>query len=193
MSVCSCLICIVALTDLQILTNLPSSEFAFEHGIEEETPSLAQAMTPGGATNISPFGGVIMSATLFGHNFEHLHRSGPNERPDDFARGEFWKRHRHIDNVLSNTFMFLPDHLRAPFVSQDMNVLFMHMNIHASIICLHQAAIVTAKRHNLEQNVIKTSRFRNLMAAQEITNLMRLCSHIEPTKVSSAQDHFNLD
>jgi hypothetical protein len=172
------------LTCYQILTNLPSSEIAFEQGVEERTASLAEAMTPGGAPNISPFGGVIMSATLFGHNFQHLHRSGTNERPDDFAGGDFWKRHRHIDNVLSNTFMFLPDHLRIPSGSQDMNVLFMHMNIHASTICLHQAAILTAERYNLDPSVIRTSRSRSLMAAQEIANLMRLCSHIDPSLVS---------
>jgi hypothetical protein len=175
---------VVTLTRSQIITNLPSSEISFEHGVEESTPSLAEAMTPGGASNISPYGGVIMAATLYGHNFEHLHRSGPNERPEDFTGGDFWKRHRHIDNVLSNTFMFLPDHLRTPYVSQDMNVLFMHMNIHASIICLHQAAIVTAQRYKLEPSVIRTSRTRNLMAAQEITNLMRMCSHVDAYSVS---------
>ena len=168
----------------QIITNLPASEESFERGIEEKSVSLAEALTPGGTPHISPFAGVILSASLFGHNFQHLHRTGPDERPDDYAGGEFWKRHRKMDNVLSNTFMFLPDGLRIPNALRDMNVVFMHMNIHASIICLHQAAILTAERHGISPNVIKQCRDRSLMAAQEITSIMRFCSHVDASQVS---------
>ena len=166
------------------MTNLPSSETAYETGIEERTVSLAEAMTPGAGPIISSFAGLLLSATLFGHNFQHLHRFGPNENPGDFAGGEYWKRHRKMDNVLSNTFMFLPDNLRIPSIVLDLNVVFMHMNIHASVICLHQAAIVMAQRYGLEANVVRQSRSRSLMAAQEITNLMRSCSHIDGSRVS---------
>lgn len=149
----------------------------------EKTPSLSEALTPEGASNISPFGGVILSATLYGHNFEHLHRTGPNENPDDPSNGEFWKRHRKMDNVLSNTFMFLPDQLRLPAGLRDMNVVFIHMNIHASSICLHQAAIVTAGKHNVTGSIVRQSQARCLMAAEEITNIMRLTCHVDASSV----------
>lgn len=96
-------------------------------GIPQSSVSLADALTPNGAPHISPFGGVILSATLFGHNFQHLHQSGGNEHPEDIAEGEFWKRHRKMDNVLSNTFMFLPENLRMPGGRRNMNVVFLHM------------------------------------------------------------------
>jgi hypothetical protein len=64
------------LTVLKIETNLPASEEAFENGIMGETVSLQDALTPEGASRITPFGGVILSACLFGHNFEHLHKTG---------------------------------------------------------------------------------------------------------------------
>jgi hypothetical protein len=166
------------------MTNLPSSEESFEQGDMQNTISLAEALTGEGASKISPFGGVVLSACLFGHNFQHLHRTGPNEKPEDLANGEFWKRHRQMDNVLSNTFMFLPDHLRLPGGLRDMNVVFLHMNIHASTICLHQAAVLTAERNKIDPIFIRQSKARSLMAADEIANIMRLVSHLDASNVS---------
>jgi hypothetical protein len=88
-----------------------------------------------------------------------------------------------MDNVLSNTFMFLPDQLRLPSGLRDMNVVFLHLNIHTSAICLHQAAVATASRYNLDQNFINQSQTRCLMAADEITNVMKLTCHVDPTNV----------
>jgi hypothetical protein len=175
----------IILTDFKIQTNLPASEESFESGIMEETITLKEAFTPEGASRITPFGGVVLSACLFGHNFQHLHKTGENERPEDLANGEFWKRHRQMDNVLSNTFMFLPDNLRLPGGLRDMNVVFLHMNIHASTICLHQAAVLTAEKNNISKNFIRQSRARSLMAAEEITNIMKLVSHLDASNVSS--------
>lgn len=141
--------------------------------------SLADALSPEGASNVSPFGGIILSATLFGHNFQHLHKVGVNERPQDVVNGEFWKRHRKMDNVLSNTFMFLPDHLRLPAGLRDSNIPLIHMNIHASVICLHQAAILTAEKHKLSLDLRRQCRDRSYMAAEEIVNIMKMISHFD--------------
>jgi hypothetical protein len=108
---------------------------------------------------------------------------GPNEHPEDLSRGEFWKRHRKMDNVLSNVFMFLPDRLKLPQGIRDMSVVFLNMNIHTSVICLHQAAILAAQRHNLDPNFIKQCHERSIMAAEEITNIMRLVTHLNPDDV----------
>jgi len=106
----------------QIQTNLPASEEAFERGVMEPTITLEEGLTVEGAPKLSSFAGVILSAALFGHNHAHLHRRGPNENPGDVANGEFWKRHRKMENVLSNIFMFLPQQLRLPGGIRDMNV-----------------------------------------------------------------------
>lgn len=164
------------------MTNLPSSEEAFELGIPQPGNSLADAMTPEGAGGLSPFGGVILSATLYGHNFDHLHRRGPDERPED-QNGEFWKRHRRMDNVLSNTFMFMPDHLRLPTGLRNMSIVFIHMNVHASSICLHQAAIMMAAKHKLTPSIRHHSHTRCLNAAEEITSIMRLICHVDVSTV----------
>lgn len=65
-----------------------------------------------------------------------------------------------------------------------MNVVFLHMNIHASAICLHQAAVLTAEKNNIAQSFIRQSRTRSLMAAEEIANTMRLVSHLDASNVS---------
>lgn len=168
-----------------IMTNLPSSEEAYESGIYEPSISLEEALKPAGAARISPFGGVILSACLFGHNFEHLHGRGPNEHPEDLVNGNFWKRHRKMDNILSNTFMFLPDHLRLPGGIRDLNVVFLHMSIHASTICLHQAAVVTAEKNGIEHNFIAKCQTRSLMAAEEIASTMRAITHMDATYMNS--------
>ena len=170
---------------VQIQTHLPSSEESFEQGTAQPTVSFQDALTPEGVSTLTSFGGVVLSACLFGHNFQHLHQSGPEERPENLANGEFWKRHRKMDNILSSTFMFLPDHLRLPSGIRDMNVVFLHMNIHASSICLHQAAVATAEKHNISQSFVAQSRARSLMAAEEIANTMRLITHLDASDVSS--------
>ncbi|QSZ29267.1 hypothetical protein DSL72_003779 [Monilinia vaccinii-corymbosi] len=169
----------------KIKTNLPCSNDAFDLGIEEKTCSLVEALTPEGASTISSFAAVVLSICLFGQNTEHMFKSGPDEGANDFANGEFWKRHRKMDNVLSSTFMFLPDNLRLPAGLRDPNVVFFHMNIHCSTICLHQGAVLTAERENISQSFIQQSEARSLMAAEEITNLMRLVSHLDVSKMSS--------
>lgn len=165
------------------MTNLPSSEEAFKLGTPQESVSLADALTPEGAGKLSSFGGVILSAALYGKNFEHLHRTGPNENPADPVNGEFWKRHRKMENVLSSTFMFMPDHLRLPAGLRDMSIVFIHMNLHSSSICLHQVAIVAALKHDLNTGIVRQSQARCLMAAEEITNIMRLICHVDASNV----------
>ncbi|KAI9641400.1 hypothetical protein NHQ30_010202 [Ciborinia camelliae] len=169
----------------RIYTNLPCSNDAFDLGIEEKTCSLAEALTPEGASTISSFAGVVLSACLFGQNTEHMFKSSSDDGANDIANGEFWKRHRRMDNILSSTFMFLPDHLRLPAGLRDPSIVFFHMNIHCSTICLHQGAVLTAERENISQSVIQQSEARSLMAAEEITNLMRLISHFDAFKMSS--------
>lgn len=156
----------------------------------ERTKSLKEALTPEGTTQVSLFGSVISSIALFNYNFQHLNRPGPNEHPNDPTNGEFWKRHRKLDNLLSNVFMSLPSQLKLPYGSRNMHVIILHMNIHASFICLHQAAIQMASRHHVEPKLIRRSRDRSLVAAEEITNVMRLISHVDASNLGYYQIHF---
>ena len=166
------------------MTNLPASDAAYETSQPEETMSLVDAMTADGAASLSSFAAIAVLASLFGRTLTHLHRSKSSDKPEDYDHGEFWNRHRKLDALLSNTILFLPEHLRVPTGSKDPNVPFLNMNIQASVICLHQAAILKAEKHSLDLTIIKTSVDRCYSAAQEIINIMRLTSHINVSSVS---------
>lgn len=170
----------------QILTNLPASEESFENGSVERTILLGEAMTPEGAANVTSFGGVILSVCLFGHHFQHLHKTGQDEHPDDYIKGEFWIRHRKMTNMLSKISMFLPDHLKLPRGFRDMKVVIINMNIHAADICLQEIAIKTAKQYQLDLAIVRQSRAQCLVAAEEIVGIMRLISHLDLLSVSSS-------
>lgn len=166
-----------------IATNLPATEDAFERNIPQETLSLEETLDSEVDPFLSSFGGVVIMAYLFGKNITHAHQPGPDDRPFDL-QGDFWKRHREMDNVLSKVSLSLPDHLRLPAGIRDSNIVFLNMKIHTSTICLHQVAICTADLHGLHESTIAESRSRSIVAATEIANIMRLISHIDVTTVS---------
>jgi len=160
------------------MTNLPATEEAYDKSIPQETPSLDNVRRSEGAASLSPFAGVVLMAHFFGCNLIHLQRPEPDERDHDL-QGAFWKRHRSMDNTLLNTSLNLPLHLRLPAGIRDPNTVFLNMNIHTSTICLHQAAVFKAEKNNMPNSVIEQSRTRCLLAASEITSVMRLISHLD--------------
>lgn len=166
----------MAIDERDILTNLPASEEAFLTGKSESTPALSDVLAGEGTTGLSSFAAVCLLSTLFGRNLTHLHRPADDDNDHDL-NGEFWKRHRGIDNILLNTSLTLPAHLRLPYGLSDPNVIFSNMMIHTSTICLHQAAIFKADKHRLPAQISAESKRRCIVAADQITNVMKMCSH----------------
>ena len=172
----------MTIDERDIFTNLPASDLAFEMGHPETTQALGDALSPSGATKLSSFGGVVLTACLFGKNLIHLHRPDQNKRIYDLD-GEFWTRHRHIDNILLNISLCLPQNLRLPTGIQDANVVFTNMCIHTSTICLHQAAMFTADKYSLPGTISGESKMRCIAAANEIASAMRMTSHMDLSTV----------
>ncbi|KAF2452381.1 fungal-specific transcription factor domain-containing protein, partial [Lineolata rhizophorae] len=165
----------MTIEEKDIMTNLPAIDDAYDKSKPMQTASLEQTFSlsgPSHLSTLSPFGGIVLMATLFGRNLTHLHRPTPNDNDHDID-GEFWKRHRQLDNILMQTTLGLPDHLRLPAGMQDPNVVFMNMSIHTSAICLHQAAIFKADQNHLSPSIGSESKIRCITAAAEITNIMR--------------------
>ena len=123
-------------------------------------------------------------ACLFGRNLIHLHRPDGDDRDDDL-NGEFWRRHRHMDNILLNIALSLPPHFRLPGGIADPNIVFTNMNIHTSTICLHQAAIFKADKNRMPATVSAESKIRCITAAAEIASIMRMVCHLDLSGVSS--------
>ncbi|KAH6685219.1 fungal-specific transcription factor domain-containing protein [Plectosphaerella plurivora] len=161
-----------------IMTNLPASDEAFDMSRPEQTQTLQACMTSSGAGKLSSFGGIVLMACLFGRNLLHLHRPDVDERDHDL-NGEFWKRHRVLDNILLNTSLCLPPHIKLPEGRGDPNIVFTNMSIHTSTICLHQAAIFKADKNKLPATVSTESKVRCISAANEITSIMKMISHMD--------------
>ena len=140
-------------------------------------------MSSGGASKLSPFGGIVVMACLFGRNLVHLHRPGPDDQDHDI-NGAFWKRHRQLDHIILDTSLCLPPSLKIPAGINNPNVIFTNMAIHTSTICLHQAAIFKAEKFKLPPSVSAESKVRCITAANEIASIMRTISHLDLSAVS---------
>lgn len=138
--------------------------------------SLEEALSPGSEFNLSPTAAIVVLTCIFGRNLLHLHRPSPNDDPSN-PNGGFWRRHRVIDDILLNTSLALPSHLRLPNGVGDPNVVFLNMCIHTATICLHQAAIFKADAHRMTAKVSAESKIRCITSASEIVSIMRMISH----------------
>ncbi len=142
-------------------------------------------MTPALIKSLSSFAGVVLITHFFGLNHTHLHRPEPD--PREYAlNGEFWKRHRRMDTLLSQTSISLPDHLRLPNGIRDPNTVFLNLAIPTSTIRLHQAAIFKAEENHLPKRVVEQSRTRCIIAAQRIADIVRMTSDMDMAGVSEA-------
>ena len=166
-----------------ITSNLPVDDDSYEKGVEKVSTSISEALDASGAAQLSPFGAVAVMACIFGRNLNHLHRQGPEDH-DTSLNGNFWRRHRSLDNILLNISIGLPDHLRLPAGLADPNIVFVNMCIHASTICLHQAAIFKVDTSKLPSSVSAESKIRCINAASEIASIMRMISYKEINLVS---------
>jgi hypothetical protein len=150
------------------------------------TGSLDQALEPNGASGLQAMGLIVLTAAMFGRNLLHLHRPGPDDHDEDI-NGGFWNRHRQVEQILLQTSLSLPDHLRLPSALTDPNIVFANMCLHTSAICLHQAAIFKADKYRLPVNVSNESKIRCVTAAAEIASIMRMISHMDLGAVSHSK------
>ncbi|KAI0408646.1 hypothetical protein F4802DRAFT_548346 [Xylaria palmicola] len=163
----------------EVTTHLPATEGAFHSGESMETCSIHDVFK--GDHSYSSFAGSVVVCHLFNIILKHAHRPKENDNPENYEYGEYWKRHRDIDNTLSSAFMFLPESLRLPENYRELTAVNTNLNLHASVICLHHAALERIDTHNLPESVKRVSQNRLSAAAQEIVNIMKLTSHLNST------------
>ncbi|KAH8720855.1 Citrinin biosynthesis transcriptional activator mrl3 [Beauveria bassiana] len=157
-----------------IMTRLPASEAAFSSGEEEKTAHLHQVFE---GAPYAGFAGTIVTCQLFKSILRHVHRPKPDDNPADLAHGGFWKRHRELDNQLSSVFMFLPERFQLPANTRDPGAVHVNLNLHASIICLHHAALELAEMHHHSQSIIDESLRRLRTSAEEVVNIVKMTAH----------------
>ncbi|KAK0710888.1 fungal-specific transcription factor domain-containing protein [Lasiosphaeris hirsuta] len=154
----------------QITTHLPCSEEAFNNSREEKTGPLQGAFS---GTQYSTFAGSVAICHVFNQLLKHVHRPTPYDRAHDPDNGRFWQRHRELDTTLSSAFMFLPERFRLPQNNKDAIAVHQNLNLHASVICLHNAAREKAVKYDLPSHIRDASEARCLTAAREIVNIMK--------------------
>ncbi|KAI1302554.1 hypothetical protein F5Y03DRAFT_385366 [Xylaria venustula] len=169
----------------QVTTHLPSTEAAFHSGQSMETCTIHDVFK--GNHSYSSFSGAVVVCHLFNVILKHVHRPKESDNPENYEYGEYWKRHREIDNTLSSAFMFLPEAFRLPENYRDAAAVNTNLNLHASIICLHHAALERIEAYNLPEYAKRISQDRLSAAAQEVTNIVKLTSHLHsPSKTPLA-------
>ncbi|KAJ5732677.1 Transcription factor [Penicillium malachiteum] len=168
----------LVIDESDIMTNLPASEESFLKSKPQRTLRISDIIGGEGVSTLAPFACVVVLANLFGRNLTHIHRPQPSDNDHDL-NGDFWKRHRSHDNILLHIALSLPEHLRLPSGTDDVNVIFANMSIHTSTICLHQAAIFKAEKNRMPNQIITESKRRCLVAANQISSIMKMVSHVD--------------
>ncbi|KAH9205012.1 fungal-specific transcription factor domain-containing protein [Leptodontidium sp. 2 PMI_412] len=174
----------MGMNEHEIFTHLPSSEYAFENDREETSISLADALASGGAATLSsPFAAVILATALLGHVSMHIYNSkkpNPSEKPGNC---EFWAKHRELDRNILDTFMYLPDQFKVPAGAGNRNINFLNMTLQTATICLHQAAMKTARECHKNDFIIESMN-RCIVAADAITTAARCIDRDDLSTVS---------
>ncbi|KAK7414376.1 hypothetical protein QQX98_006741 [Neonectria punicea] len=164
-----------------ISTRLPAPEDNFLADQKVESPFLQEVFQ--GAT-YHGFAGMVVVCQIFKIILRHVHRARPTDQPENYMHGAYWKQHRELDNTLSSVFMFLPEKLRLPQNLRDPTATHTNLNLHASVICLHHAAVEKVEMYKLPESLKQTSIVRLRAAAGEIVNILKLASHATAIFVS---------
>ncbi|KFA50085.1 hypothetical protein S40293_08606 [Stachybotrys chartarum IBT 40293] len=123
-----------------IQTRLPVSTDAFLHGIPEPSLTLKQALK-------QEMHGLCTSACrmvavhLFSECF-HFSRGGDD---DDDADESDWKRLEQLDNSLTNALSTLPHNLRCPENMENVDAVFINLQLHTALICIYRAATTRSR------------------------------------------------
>lgn len=159
------------------MTRLPSSEAAFTSGTEEKTAFVDDVFQ---GAHYAGFACTVVTCNIFSDIMFHVHRSRAKDDPQDVMSGPFWERHRSLDNKLSSTFMFLPAKMRLPQNIKDQRAAALNLNLHASVISLHHAALEKIDKHGIDYSLKKNCLQRLKASADEVANIAKLTCH-EPS------------
>ncbi|RFU80000.1 binuclear zinc transcription factor [Trichoderma arundinaceum] len=162
-----------------VRTFLPSSDEAFERGIEEPT-SLLQSVLSGKQHNYSALAGRVLAAYLFCSTLQHVLRSASEDNNTaDAQNTPYWARHSRLDNDLVIMLMSLPNSLKLPGNFKSLNAIFVSITIHTAIIFLQRAALWKCQQLTLPTFSIHRYKMRLVPAAHEIVNFMRLITDMD--------------
>ncbi len=157
-----------------ITTHLPASEEAFDKGHEEVTTTLVDVFSGGSQ---STFTGSIVVCHIFNRMAKHVRQIKAHDHPENYLHGEYWKRHRELDNTLMAALASLPERYQLPKYASNPVAVQKNLDLHASVISLHIDACQMADTHNLPDHIKRASLKRLQATANAIVHIMRMTSH----------------
>lgn len=128
---------------------------------------------------------MILATTLMAREYNHIQQGAKFEHSRRGSDEEFWKKHRELDNSLSNTLMYLPERFKVAHELRDPNVVFLGIALQAATICLHRTVINRSMNPQVYSSIVSQSMTRCTAAAHAITNTIRLVSRQNMSRVGS--------
>uniref|UniRef100_A0A8H7N8K4 Xylanolytic transcriptional activator regulatory domain-containing protein n=1 Tax=Bionectria ochroleuca TaxID=29856 RepID=A0A8H7N8K4_BIOOC len=147
------------------MTRLPASEDAFLFGQKEDAPFLDEVFT--GACH-SAFATTLVICHIFKITLNHTSRHSYG--------AAFWKRHKDLDHKISSIFMFLPERFQLPDYKSNPVAAHTNLNLHATTICLHYAAVEMVDKHSHPEGTKRQSLGRMRISAEEIVEIIKTIS-----------------
>ncbi|KAF5011618.1 hypothetical protein FDECE_2281 [Fusarium decemcellulare] len=162
-----------SLVDLDdIVVRLPTSDDAFVSGIREETPflhTILEGAQPAG------FAGIVILCQMFKEILRHMVQSSRTNAKAT-VDNTFWSRHHELDEQMSRISKLLERNVYSPPDSQNTPFIRINLTLHASIICLHHAAIKECEKHETSQILARASIDRLQNAAAKALDIIKAFS-----------------
>ncbi|KAF4987102.1 hypothetical protein FDECE_15585 [Fusarium decemcellulare] len=151
-----------------IQTKLPTSLDAFLHNIPELSITLKQALKQE-LWGLSTSACRVVAVHLFYECF-NFSRGG-----EDDIDADDWERLQLLDNSISNSFDTLPFHLRCPENMDSTEAVFINLQLHTALICIHRA---TMARSKTDMTALMHTHARVYNSALQIVTIVALVADI---------------
>ncbi|KAH7021925.1 fungal-specific transcription factor domain-containing protein [Ilyonectria destructans] len=151
-----------------IQTRLPTSTDAFLYNIPVASITLRQALEQD-MWELSTSACRVVAVHLFNECFNFSRGS------DDDADKDVWQQLQKLDNSLTNAFETLPYHLQCPENMDDADAVFINLQLHTALICIHRAATT---RSQMDMGTLPQIHERVSVSAVKIMTIVALVTDI---------------
>jgi hypothetical protein len=167
-----------SLEEDKLRINLPSPGELNEDFVPSPMPFLSEPAKLFGLTHLSSYAAVTIMVKLARLCFEHV---------DDkkHSRDGFWDRHYHLVKMINDYTAIFRGHLTVNAVRNDPLAFSLHLNLCATHISLHEAAIRKVQDQDLPKLVAAESRKSSAAAAFKILSVIRMNWPVQRSEVSA--------
>lgn len=156
----------------QIQTNLPSSEEAFETGVQPVNAYPLSSGLPelqkGRATQLSSFSMRILAANELLHALDHtLHYFPQGGRSNQNQDEAYWQRHNEISKSLDILDTFMNENISLAQGSIGLDAILVHACTNMANMQLHRLVVGLTARYSLSPRLVADSQARLHKAAEE--------------------------